>query len=136
MTRKIASLQINAAEAANDQLLIARSNNLIFDSVANILVAGNAITIEANGRISSTAAGGGNVTISSTPPADKKAGDVWISDESGSQFTWVSDADSSQWVEFGTVGLQGATGTTGTTGATGAASTAQLYTYNLLFGGG
>jgi hypothetical protein len=48
----------------------------------------------------------------------------------------VADADSSQWVEFGTVGLQGATGTTGTTGATGAASTAQLYTYNLLFGGG
>ena len=104
----------------------------MFDSVANVLVAGNAITIEANGRISSTAAGGGNVTISTTPPTDKKIGDVWISDESGIQFTWVEDTDSSQWVELGTVGLQGPAGPAGTGGG---ADTAQLYTYNLLFGG-
>ena len=51
-------------------------------------------------------AGSATVTFASSPPASgNTVGDIWVDNASGVEFMWVDDGDSSQWVEFGGVGL-------------------------------
>ena len=73
--------------------------------------------------------GGGTITFDTSPPASGNvAGDTWVDSETGIKYTYVSDADSSQWVELGTVGLQGPV-------ANNTATTGKAIAMAIVFGG-
>lgn len=61
------------------------------------------ITVDAQGRITSASSGeaGGAPVYSSAAPTSPSAGDVWIDSDTGIEYTYVDDGDTSQWVEFG-----------------------------------
>jgi Collagen triple helix repeat (20 copies) len=59
------------------------------------------------------------VTYSSTEPVAPEAGDIWINADTGLQYTYIVDNDSSQWVELGNPGSIGYTGSKGDIGYTG-----------------
>lgn len=64
--------------------------------------------------------GGGNYTISDTPPVGPSAGDVWFSSTDGRSYIYYADGDSAQWIEIGGVaGPQGPPGPQGSAGADG-----------------
>jgi hypothetical protein len=50
-----------------------------------------------------------------TPPENPQDGWKWMDPESGVEYTWFDDGNSSQWVETGGVGLKGDKGDPGTT---------------------
>ena len=51
-------------------------------------------------------AGSATVTFASSPPASgNTVGDVWIDNASGVEFMWIDDGNTSQWVEFGGIGI-------------------------------
>lgn len=60
MTRRIDASLISANNISNSFVLAASGGLTTFISIANVLTAGDNITIEANGRISSTGGGGGS----------------------------------------------------------------------------
>ena len=66
--------------------------------------------------------GAGLYTFSSTPPASPSFGDRWVDTNSGIEYTYIYDGNSSQWVETHASGFVGPTGPS-VTGPTGAAST-------------
>lgn len=43
--------------------------------------------------------GSGAYTISSTPPSSPASGDMWFDLDTGAEFSYINDGDSSQWVE-------------------------------------
>jgi hypothetical protein len=46
--------------------------------------------------------GAGTITLSATPPATGNSnGDIWIDSADGTEYTYFSDQDGAQWVEFG-----------------------------------
>jgi cytoskeletal protein RodZ len=45
------------------------------------------------------------VTVSSTAPAGATSGDRWLDSDTGIEYLYTTDADSSQWVEFGPTAL-------------------------------
>lgn len=55
------------------------------------------------------AAGGGGGSgayfVSSTPPGSPAAGDRWLDSDTGVEYTYFSDGNTSQWVELGNTGL-------------------------------
>jgi hypothetical protein len=58
---------------------------------------------DGNANIAFTVIGGGggiSFTSSSTAPESPSAGDEWFDTESGALFKYITDADSSQWVEL------------------------------------
>jgi hypothetical protein len=66
---------------------------------------------------------GGNIVTSPLPPQLENPAkvNIWINSNTGRQYIWVSDPDSSQWIELGG-GSQGATGITGSPGSPGGAT--------------
>jgi hypothetical protein len=69
------------------------------------------------------AGSGGTVfTSSTTAPSSPSEGDEWLDENSGILYTYVTDANTGQWVEQGPkiYGPQGATGPVGATGVVGA----------------
>ena len=60
MTRRIDASLISANNISNSFVLAASGGLTTFISIANVLTAGDNITIDANGRISSTGGGGGS----------------------------------------------------------------------------
>lgn len=72
------------------------------------VVAGANITVDntdpLNPVVSSTASGGG-FYISDIAPSSPEDGDRWLDSTSGIEYTWIVDADSSQWVETGPNGV-------------------------------
>ena len=56
------------------------------------------------------------VTFSPTPPVSPSANDVWIDSTSGSEYTYVNDGNSYQWVELSASGFVGAQGIQGASG--------------------
>ena len=65
------------------------------------------------GPTGSTGAVGYNYTYSTTPPISPNVGDRWVDSNSGIEYTYVNDGDSSQWVEVSASGFIGETGPTG-----------------------
>ena len=51
-----------------------------------------------------------------TPPSTPMLGDRWVDANSGSEYTWMFDGNSSQWVEVSASGFSGTQGTQGATG--------------------
>ena len=45
-------------------------------------------------------AGGGSITLASTPPESPNVGDTWINSADGVKYTYIEDTDSSQWIEL------------------------------------
>lgn len=45
--------------------------------------------------------GGTSFTYDSSAPSDPNMGDVWVDSDSGIQYIYIDDGDSSQWVELG-----------------------------------
>ena len=73
--------------------------------------------------------GGGTITFDTSPPASGNvAGDSWIDSDTGVKYTYIDDADSGQWVELGTVGLQGPV-------ANNTATTGKAIAMAIVFGG-
>jgi hypothetical protein len=61
-------------------------------------------------------------TTSSSPPGSPNLGDIWIDSNTGTQYFYIYDGDSNQWVELanaGTIGVTGYTGSQGSIGYTG-----------------
>lgn len=58
---------------------------------------------------------GGSFTYASTAPSSPSSGDSWVDSNSGVQYVYINDGDSSQWVELGLSVAEGITpgGTTG-----------------------
>ena len=67
------------------------------------------------------ATGAAAFTSTTTPPSSPSEGDEWFDEDAGILYTYVTDANTSQWVELGPkiYGPQGATGVVGASGATG-----------------
>ena len=64
------------------------------------------------------------VTLSTTPPLNPNSNDVWVDSNSGSEYTYLFDGNSYQWVELsasGFSGVQGPAGALGTQGVQGIA---------------
>ena len=55
-------------------------------------------------------------TISSTPPSNPKAGDIWIRDTTGVEYVRLVEGSDSSWVEFSNQGQPGTAGATGPSG--------------------
>jgi hypothetical protein len=73
----------------------------------------------ADGSVSTSSAGGIKYTYNSVPPSIKSAGDIWVDTSDGTEYTYVTDLNSSQWVELSNAGLNGPTGKQGLTGSAG-----------------
>lgn len=52
--------------------------------------------------INSTGGGSGTYTVSATAPGSPSSGDRWLDTDTGVQYTYINDGNSSQWVELGT----------------------------------
>ena len=93
----------------------------------SVSVSGTTFTINYIG----TGGGGSDFYYQNTAPVGATYGDRWLNSDSGSEYVFVYDGDSSQWIQpavptgVGTTGPAGATGATGpqgiqgNTGATG-----------------
>lgn len=46
-----------------------------------------------------------DVTLSTVPPANPRVGDHWVDDTDGTDYTYIFDGDSYQWVNFGSTGM-------------------------------
>jgi hypothetical protein len=71
------------------------------------------------------ATGAAAFTSTTSPPGSPLEGDEWFDEDAGILYTYVTDANTSQWVElgpkiYGPIGATGATGVIGVSGATGA----------------
>lgn len=81
--------------------------------------AGNVLTSDGDGWVSSPASGGGaSVVISETAPASPTEGTVWWDSDTGASYIYYDDGNTAQWVSF-SMGETGATGPAGPTGAQG-----------------
>ena len=60
---------------------------------------GQAVVWNGTAWIPGTAAS--KVTLSSSAPAGAGTGDRWLDSDTGIEYLYATDADSSQWVEFG-----------------------------------
>jgi hypothetical protein len=60
---------------------------------------GNTITVADPGSSSSSGEGGASVDVSDTPPATPTDGSIWFNSATGSIYVYVTDADSSQWIQ-------------------------------------
>lgn len=71
--------------------------------------AGQVLTSSGPGAVPtwSTVSGGGGsgtFTVSSSAPASPAAGDRWLDTDTGIEYTYVNDGNTSQWIEFGGLG--------------------------------
>ena len=82
--------------------------------LTSVGAAGNVLTSNGTGWVSSPAAGGGaSVTISETAPTSPTEGSVWWNSTTGIPYIYYDDGTTSQWVTFA-MGPAGATGASGT----------------------
>lgn len=79
------------------------------------------------------ATGAAAFSSASNAPTSPLEGDEWLDEDTGIRYTYVIDADSSQWVELGprTAGFIGATGPAGVTGPTGPQGPTGPYEYTI-----
>ena len=119
-------LQIDSLTAsgylANDATGVVTSVSTIPNSgLANSQITINGTAVSLGGSISVSGGSGGGVTITydTTAPTSPAAKDIWIDANTGIEYTYVADANTSQWVELGPTGQTGPTGATGATGPQG-----------------
>ena len=81
---------------------IGEQTNLYFTNTRAVsaITAGAGMSIAANGRITSTATGGGEVTVSQYPPGSPSEGDFWIDNQTSDPYIYFDDGNSSQWVDL------------------------------------
>ena len=93
----------------NSSLTFNKTTGTLFtDNVTSESAATNTYIQFGDGTKQYTAnSGSSTVTFNVAPPeSGNTVGDVWIDSNTGVEFVWVEDEDTSQWVEFGGVGLQ------------------------------
>lgn len=85
-----------------------RTNNVSANSVAsNTYIQFGDGTKQYTANAGSGTGSAAKITLSATPPSNNSNGDIWISSTTGKEFTWFTDEDSAQWVEFGPNGVKG-----------------------------
>jgi len=85
-----------------------RTNNVTANSVAsNTYIQFGDGTKQYTANVGSGTGSAAKITLALTPPSNNANGDIWISSTSGKKFTWFTDEDSAQWVEFGPNGIKG-----------------------------
>lgn len=87
----------------------------------------DANSIWVNKTISGVSGGGVVFTNSTTAPSSPSEGDQWFDPTTGTTYTYISDGDSNQWVEFGTAAI--------TSSAPSGTSTGKAFAMSLIFGG-
>ena len=60
---------------------------------------GGSISVAAPGTGGGGSGGGASVDVSDTPPSSPTAGSIWFDSSTGSLFVYITDTDSSQWVQ-------------------------------------
>jgi hypothetical protein len=117
----------NSANAASQSVIdAADASRLTIGTVTTVAVGGVAtatITGESGSQVLNLGLvtgpkgeiGPSTVFTGVTPPENPQDGWKWIDPESGVEYTWFDDGNSSQWVETGGVGLKGDKGDPGTT---------------------
>ena len=60
---------------------------------------GGSISVAASGTGGGGSGGGASVDVSDTPPSSPTAGSIWFDSSTGSLFVYITDTDSSQWVQ-------------------------------------
>ncbi|MCK9987658.1 MAG: hypothetical protein AzoDbin1_04130 [Azoarcus sp.] len=64
------------------------------------ITVGSGLTLAAGVLSATGGAGGGGFSYGATAPATPTAGDRWVDANSGIEYTYISDGNSSQWVEL------------------------------------
>lgn len=134
-----------ARNIANAKLTIGSTTIIIGSTTSTIsaLTLSNSIltgTLTANGSVGTTgqvltstgtgvqwsaaASGGNRFTYASTAPSSPIAGDIWADSTDGTEYTYVNDGDSNQWVELSNAGLSAAPSTSTTSTVFGTAAEA------------
>lgn len=91
------------------------ANNQNFIVKHGLTVGANQVVIDTNGNWVGPQTAYANASFSvanikthiytqDTPPATANVNDVWVDSSNGVQYVYVSDTDSTQWVEFGPIG--------------------------------
>lgn len=65
----------------------------------NHVLMGNAVSIADPGSGSGTASGNVTVSVSNAVPANAQNGNLWLNTNNGSLYVYVTDIDSSQWIQ-------------------------------------
>jgi hypothetical protein len=86
---------------------------------SQITINGTAVALGGSITVAGGSGGGVTVTYATTAPTSPAAKDVWIDANTGIEYTYVTDANSSQWVELGPTGQTGPTGPAGPAGPQG-----------------
>lgn len=82
---------------------------ILWSDTAGKLVFNKSITLGSNTITANAVVGDGSgltglqsiyYTASATPPGSAKAGDIWLDTDTGIKYTYFTDEDTSQWVEF------------------------------------
>ena len=60
---------------------------------------GNEIAVADPGSATGSSGGGASVDVSDTPPTTPTEGSIWFNSATGSIYVYVTDADSSQWIQ-------------------------------------
>lgn len=91
--------------------------NLAGGSSISVTPAGNTLTISYTG----SGGGGGGFTFyyQSTAPSSPSVGTRWINSDTGIEFVYINDGNSSQWIQPTYSGIQGPAGPAGPTGPSG-----------------
>ena len=102
-TGGITSAAITAATTSTGAILRLTANTSITDVT---LVASSNITItqinSSTIQIAAAATGGGSTTYATTPPGSPAVGDTWIDSNTGNEYRYINDGNSSQWVQTST----------------------------------
>lgn len=83
---------------------------------SQITINGTAVSLGGSITVSGGSGGGVTITYDTTAPISPAVKDIWIDANTGIEYTYVADANTSQWVEFGPTGQTGPTGATGPSG--------------------
>ena len=99
VTRENYNSNFNAATTRQVQITVTSDTpSTLYYWCKNHLNMGNSIAV-ANPGSGSGSGGGASVDVSDTPPSSPTAGSIWFNSATGLLFVYITDTDSSQWVQ-------------------------------------
>ena len=104
VTNTTSNFTITGAWTFNANVTFGPADHIVMSSTSGISAngtygaAGQVLT--SNGTAVYWSSKGVNYTLSSTPPTNPEAGDVWIDDDDGTRYEYLIDANGGQWVDF------------------------------------
>jgi len=100
VTRENYNSNFNAATTRQVQITVTSDTpSTLYYWCKNHLNMGNSIAVANPGSGSGGVGGGASVDISDTPPGSPSEGSIWFDSTTGSLFVYITDTDSSQWVQ-------------------------------------